>query len=243
MYYDDDPPAGEGCVRGVIIITLAIAILGGIFYFGINRAANNAINNFNPFGDVQVTNPLTPPPTTIAIDRPAVVREIRALNRLETTTAVIDKVITAGQEGSPIWNFFRGDRLILIAYGEVIAGFDLSKLRPEDVVMSEDGATATITLPPAEILVSRLDNEQTQVYDRDTGIFTTGNPGLESEARRVAEQEILKRACETGILKRAAENGRSNIENLVKAFGVKNVVVNAYEGPCEMPGSTPAASP
>lgn len=234
MYYDDDPPAGVGCVRVAVIVVVAIAALGGLFYFGINRT----VSNLNPFNGVTVSNPLTPPPTTIAIDRPAVLRQIRELNRWETTTANFDKVITAGQEGNAVYNFFSGDKLILVANGDVIAGFDLGKLQPEDVVISADGITATVTLPPAEILWSRLNNEKTYVYDRDTGIFTSGNTGLESEARRVAEQQIVQRACETDLLKRATETGQRNMENLVKAFGIKNVTVNATTGPCVVPAPT-----
>jgi len=73
------------------------------------------------------------------------------------------------------------------------------------------------------------------VYDRDTGIFTEGNPGLESEARRVAEQQILQAACEDGILKRASDEGKRSIENLVKAFGIKSVTVTVPEGQCTAP--------
>ncbi len=235
MYYDDDPPGDGGCARIVLIVAVALVALGGLFYFGVNRAASS----LNPFTGTSITNPLAPRPTTIALDRPAVLRQIRELNRWETATANYDKVITAGQEGSPIYNFFRGDKLILIANGDVIAGFDMGKLRPEDVVISADGITATVTLPPAEILVSRLDNDKTYVYDRDTGLFTGGNPGLESEARRVAEQQIVQRACETDLLQRAAREGQRNMENLVRAFGIKSVIVNVPTGPCIVPNASP----
>jgi hypothetical protein len=231
MYYDDDVPAGDGCVRGALIIALALVILGGFFYFGVNRATSN----LNPFNGATINNPLAAAPTTIAVDRPAVIQQIRALNRLETTSASIEKVITAEQGGSAFYNFFRGDKLLLVAHGDVIAGFDLSKMRAEDIQISEDGERATVKLPPPEILVSRLDNDKTHVYDRDTGIFTEGNPGLESEARRVAEQQILQAACEDNILKRAADEGKRSIENLVKAFGIETVVVEVPEGQCTAP--------
>jgi hypothetical protein len=234
MYYDDydDPPRGEGCMRGAVIIAIALAVLGAFFYFGIIRAANVA-NPFNSVGGL--SNPLAPAPTTIAVDRPAIIQEIRALNRLETTSASIEKVITAEQGGSAFYNFFAGDKLLLVAHGDVIAGLDLSKMQPTDVQVSEDGKSATINLPPPEILVSRLDNEKTHVYDRDTGIFTQGNPNLETEARRVAEQQILQAACEDGILKRAADEGKRSIENLVRAFGIESVTVNIPEGQCTTP--------
>lgn len=235
-YYDDDPPAASGCIRGAAIIAIALLVLGGLFYIGTNRVASS----LNPFNNVnaRALNPLAAAPTAISVDRPAVIRQIQALNRLEATTYLTEQVITAEQGGNAFYNFFRGDKLLLVASGEVIAGFDLTRLRPEDVQVSPDGQTTTVNLPPAQVLISRLDNEKTRVYSRDTGIFTAGNPGLESEARRVAEQRIVQAACDGGILKRAVEDGQRNIENLVKALGTKNVVVNASEGPCTMPGGT-----
>lgn len=234
-YYDDDPPAASGCLRGAVIIAIALVVLGGLFYFGANRAASQ----LNPFNNVNAgaLNPLAAAPTAVTVDRPAVIRQIQALNRLEATTYLTEQVITAEQGGNAFYNFFRGDKLLLVASGEVIAGFDLTRLQPDDVQVSADGQTTTVNLPPAQILISRLDNEKTRVYSRDTGIFTSGNAGLESEARRVAEQRIVQAACDGGILKRAVEDGQRNIENLVKALGVKNVVINASEGACTMPGS------
>ena len=245
MYYDDDPPASAGCLRGALVITLAIVVLGGLAYWGLDRWVGNATDRINPFdGDgAAIANPFTPPPTQITVDRAAVVRQMQALSRLETYTYLTEQVITAERGGSQFYNFFLGDKLLLIASGEVIAGFDLNKLNEGDVAVSADGQTATITLPPAEVLVSRLDNNKTQVYSQETGIFTQGDPGLESEARRVAEQRIVQAACDAGILSRASEQGRVAVEGLVKSFGFANVVVNAAPGACAAPGGVPAVSP
>jgi hypothetical protein len=235
MYYDDDVPATSGCLRATLLTVVAVAALGLLFYFGLNRIAAD----LNPFANLSFQSPFAPAPTEIAVEGPAVIEELRSLSRLEAHSAYIKEIITAGQQsGGTLYDLLRGDRLLLIAYGEVIAGFDLSKLEADDIVISEDGSTATVTLPPAEILVSRLDNERTQVYDRDVGLFTRGDPELETAARRVAEQQILQAACEGGVLNRAVEDGMRNIENLVRAFGFENVTVYASAGPCVMPGTS-----
>jgi len=245
MYYEDDPPASAGCARGALLIGLAIVALGVLAYLGLNRGLINAADRINPFAGegAAISNPFQPAPAQIAIDRAAVVRQMQALSRLETYTYLTEQVITAERGGSQFYNFFLGDKLLLIASGEVIAGFDLNKLKEGDVVVSADGRSATVTLPPAEVLVSRLDNNKTQVYSQETGIFTQGDPGLESEARRVAEQRIVEAACDAGILSRAAEQGRIAVEGLVKSFGFDNVVVNAAPGSCVAPAAVPPASP
>lgn len=239
MYYDDDVRGPSGCVPGALILAVALLALGGLFYFGVNRTAQN----LNPFNGVRSLNPLAPRPTAISIDRPAIIREIRGSNRLETATAVIEKVVEAGQQGAPLYNLLVGDRLLLVAQGQVIAGFDLSKMQDQDFILSADGTTATITLPPAEILVSKLNNDKTYVYGRQRGILTKGSVSLESEARRVAEQEIVRAACEDKLLERAAAEGRDRMTLLIKSLGFKQVTVNASPGPCTLVGGQPLPPP
>jgi hypothetical protein len=80
-------------------------------------------------------------------------------------------------------------------------------------------------LPPAEIFSTRIDNERTRVYSRETGLFTLPDPNLESEARREAERQIGQAAIDGGILKTAADNGRANIRGLLQALGFETVIV------------------
>ena len=236
--YVEPAPRRSGCLIGAFIVAGALVVMGALIYLGLSRATDN----LNPFDNI--SNPLAPAPTRVTVTGPAIVQQIRGLNRLETATATIRDVVTAEQERSNvISDFLLGDRLILIAQGEVIAGFDLSKMGPNDVFVSSDGITATVNLPPAEILVSRLDNEKTQVYDRETGVLSRGDPNLESEARRVAERRLVELACESGILERAIEDGKRNIENLIKVVGPEVVVVDARPGECPLPAPTPVPSP
>lgn len=227
MYYDDAPQA-SGCMRGALVIAAALLAVAGIFYFSVNNAARN----LNPFGNGAISNPLAPRPTVINVDRPAVIQSIRSINRLEATTYIAEKVIEAGQQGNTFYNLFLGDKLLLIAQGEVIAGHDLSKLSDGDIVLSSDGVSVSLTLPPPEILSYKLDNEKTYVYDRERGVATRGNPNLETEARRIAEQEILRAACEGGVLERATRDGQRNIENLLKGLGFKQITVKTRPGQC-----------
>jgi len=81
-----------------------------------------------------------------------------------------------------VFEWLVGDRLIFVAHGEVIAGIDLNKLDPGDLVIRD--AVLYVTLPEAEIFITALDNEQSYVYDRDTGLFTHGEVNLETEARQ-----------------------------------------------------------
>ncbi len=170
------------------------------------------------------------PNTYVNLSSTAVVKELQALNRYETTSFTIEKIIDAGKSGGVFTNLLFGDKLLLIAHGQVIAGFDFSKLKNNSV--SIRGESVTIDLPSPEILVSRIDEEKTRVYDRTTGILTKGDKDLESKARAVAEQSLRQAACDENILDEASENGRTQLTALLKALGFTTVIINIPKGSC-----------
>jgi hypothetical protein len=116
-----------------------------------------------------------------------VIKELRELNRLETAAFTIEKVIDAGTNGNRFQEILFGDRILLIAHGNVIAGFDLSKLKENDV--SVEGKTLRLTLPPPQILTASLDSQETKVYDRQLGYLTRGDKDLEASARLRAKEK------------------------------------------------------
>jgi hypothetical protein len=149
-----------------------------------------------------------------------VIDRVRALSKLETVHYELEKVVT-GKSSGPLPDFFTSDKILLVAHGEVVAGIDLSKLQPDDVTVVSD--TVTIRLPSPEILHKSLDNEKTYVYDRQTGIFNKPDPNLETDIRRVAEQEILETALEDGILIKATENAKDVLRTLITGLGYEEV--------------------
>jgi hypothetical protein len=163
---------------------------------------------------------VTTPTITIDTSSPTVIDRVRALSKLETVHYELEKVVT-GKSSGPLPDWFTSDKILLVAHGQVAAGVDLAKLRPGDVTVVSD--TVTIRLPEPEILFSTLDNDKTYVYDRQTGIFNKPDPNLETEIRRVAEQEILKTALEDGILAKAAGNAQDVLRTLITGLGYEEV--------------------
>lgn len=166
-----------------------------------------------------------PTPTIISGD--AVVQQIRQISRLETTTYTVERVIEARQS-DPVWpDWLRGDRLLLIANGTVIAGVDMEQLQPSDVVVSPDGQAVTITLPSAQIFNpdSILDEQKTRVYDRQQGLLAPPNENLETDARRAAAGQLLAAACEEGILERATEDAQAAVTKMLSLLDLEATVV------------------
>lgn len=157
----------------------------------------------------------------IRVDQPTVVRQIRALQRVETASYTMDKIISGERENPILPNFLAGDRLLLIVHGEVIAGLDLSKLQPGDVEVH--GRSVSIHLPPAEIFTTTIDNAKTRVYSRDTGLFSSPDPNLEGDVRAEAEHQLQAAALQDGILKTAETNARQTVNSVLSSLGFENV--------------------
>ncbi len=170
--------------------------------------------------------------SNINTDRATVIKEIRNLERLETASFTIEKIIDGGTTGNNVFSqFLFGDRILLIAHGQVIAGFDLSKVEDKDIEV--EGKTIRLTLPPPEILVTSLDNTQTKVYDRQKGILNPGSKDLEAQARQAAEQSIKEAACDGDILRQASDNARKQLTAFFYALGFTTVNIDIPEGKCD----------
>jgi hypothetical protein len=161
--------------------------------------------------------------TQINVGQPIVVHQIQQLQRLETVSYTMDKIISGEHTNAYLPKFMAGDRLVLMVHGEVVGGINLTGLQPSDVVIH--GQKVSIHLPAAEVFSTRIDNAKTKVYSRDTGIFSSSDPNLESEVREEAERQLQEAALQDGILKVAADNARSTISGMLKGFGFHEVEI------------------
>lgn len=169
--------------------------------------------------------------SNIRLDQTSVIQEIRTLGRLETASFTLEKIIEGGQKGNFFENILYGDRILLIAHADIIAGFDLQKMADGDIVIS--GSTLTINLPAPEILIATLDNQKTRVYDRREGLLSQDGKDLESKARLEAERAMRQDACKANILDIASENGRKQLKTMFSAAGFTEVKVYIPQAVCE----------
>ncbi len=231
--------SGGGCARAVLYLVVgALATLViALFFFG---QAAQSVGDFLNLPEVG-----GPTATPFMRSNTPIVLRVQQLQRLETTSYTIENVIEAGREGGNVLTDpFERDRLLLIARGRVEAGIDLRRLGENDVTISPDNSTLTVNLPPVEIFSVMLDNEQTRVYDRDTGLFAPQDQNLETQARQEAVDRILTTACEDGVLQRATEDSRRAMEQFLSLLEFETVQVNtAPVPPCVAPVETPAPAP
>ncbi len=185
-----------------------VAILGMVaaFLVGLILAELNPFAGPEPYTDVGTT----------------VVQSVRDVAELTTVEVVESTLIEKGNDAGWL-NWATGDKIVMMVVAEIGAGVDLSGLTPSDFDVDPETGVVTVRLPNAAIQYVATDNEATQVFDRDTGLFTKGDPQLETDARQVAEQVLVDKALEQNILQRADRNAREVIENLLTLAGYTSV--------------------
>lgn len=196
------------CTRSVGLAVVPVACL--LLLLGVARM-RELVNN--PFGFS----------TRVTPSGPVVLQQVQSLRRLETCRYNGQAVVRGETMGSlPAW--LAGDKLVFIGHGEVVGGVDLEQMQAGDVQV--EGAKVTLKLPPAQILHARLDNNTSEVFERQTGLFTKADPDLETKVRREAEERIRQAALESGLLATATENARSALRAQLKQLGFREIFVS-----------------
>ena len=116
-----------------------------------------------------------------------------------------------------------GERLTAREHKNRVAFFDIQLSAPKDV--SVRGQSISIRLPLAEVFTTRIDNEKTRVFSRDTGLFSSPDPNLETVVLQEAERQLQQAALLDGILKSADQNARNTVSSLLKGFGFSEVKI------------------
>ena len=204
-----------GLLLGVLLGFLLLLAVGSLARAGASFGRAGLLSRFVAY--------VTGRSTSIDVTSPSIVDKIRQLSRLETVVYSLDKIVTGSRENAYVPDFLVGDKLLLVAHGEVIAGVDLGQLQTADV--SVTGDRVKVRLPAAQVLTTRIDNGRTRIYSRTTGMLVSADPNLESEVRLAAEQQIAQAALSDGILDKAHENARASVTALLYGLGFHTVDV------------------
>ena len=204
---------GKGAGLGTtLVLALVIVVLGVALGVGLARFGSS----------LPIVGPLLgekPPRTTTG---PVVVEGIQELDQLATVRWTESVLITRETGGNILDRLFSGEKVIVIATGEVEAGVDLGDIDKDQV--SVNGDSVTIDLPEPEILSASLDEERTRVYDRDfSPLNVRPDDDLVERARLRAVEKIEDAARENKILATAERNAEDGIRAFVTTLGFDEV--------------------
>jgi hypothetical protein len=88
-----------------------------------------------------------------------------------------------------------------------------------------NGDSVHVRLPAAQVFTTRIDNGQTKVFSRSTGLLVNPDVNLESQVRQAAEQQMTQAALDDGILMRAHGNAQTAVTALLYGLGFHKVAV------------------
>ena len=154
-------------------------------------------------------------------------QKIQNIQKLTTTTYKIDKVVSTSADRILGKNWtIATTKLLYLAKGEVRAGIDLQRLTVDDIVVSSD--KIAIAIPQAEILDSKIDVNESQVYHYERGFLNLGPdvaPQLQTFAQQKTLAQITNAACKEGIINQANKQAKSAILELITMTNSKKVEV------------------
>lgn len=138
-----------------------------------------------------------------------------------TVTEIYNETPPEGWLDSALGN---KEKLLMLVYGDVQAGFDLDKLEEDD--LWTDGKRVRLVLPSPEILATTIDFDRTHiVYYENKLLLDDNDPNLQGEALEQAQESVKQAALSEGVLEKANDHGKLYFENLLYSLGFTEVEV------------------
>lgn len=186
--------------------------LSGIVIFLVGVVFGAIVVAYTPLGDF-----LKPTIQSTATFIPLVDR-ITQMREITTVRFNYANIVTSEREMPGILNALYGDRQVLIAVGHIEAGIDMSKINSDDLVYDEETSTLTINLPGPVIQSCFLNENESYVVERDSGLFAAPAPNLDTSGRRFALTQARIRAVEDDILGVAQEEAEVAVTEFIDLF-------------------------
>lgn len=185
-------------------------------------AIRTLLQESEKFRRAQKTGPESisePSPTRITAD--TIVRRLRSLNELHTSSLKTQTVVTVKEKNGK--GIVRGSaKLLYVAFGEIRAGIDLAQITEK---IDQDGIVR-VSLPQVQILAAYIDVENSFVYDVTKSIlFSPETTKLQTDAQQTALKELTDSAVESGILEAAAENAIVMVKQLLMGITDRQFIV------------------
>ncbi len=197
-----------------VVALLALACIGAFTYIAGTFASK--------IPTAPTATPLPPPVVSI--------QSIQSQAKLSTVKYnTITEVYNETPPTGIVDNFLDNkEKILMLVYGNVQAGFDLSKIPTEN--LWTDGKRVRLVLPAPQILNSSIDFDRTHVvFYENKLLLDQNNPNLQGEALKQAQNAIEQAALKEGILEQANQYGKLYYENFLYSLGFTEVevVVNA----------------
>ena len=164
----------------------------------------------------------------ITVTHNTVLTKVEALGKIELVRYNFKDVVEYKKE----FTFLPDSRSVLIVGGEAVGCLDLSKIREQDIVFSDD-TTMIVYLPKPEICYSKVDHSKSKILLMENTYFQDAE--LVDEAYKYAEKNIARSANHSGILKQTEVNAERILKPMLETFSGRKVILRRQSEQLQMP--------
>jgi hypothetical protein len=194
-----------GCLV-ILMIPFVVAVIAG------TTTVNSIIENAR---EIFSSEPV------ITISANTVLDRVQTMSQLTTVRYNYSSMVTTERDMPELLSTLYGDRQVMVAVGHVNAGINLQQLTPDDITI--DGDTLTLRLPPPQLQDCFLNEQQSYVVSRDTGLFASPATNMDVEARRYAVRQFRDMALEAGILDEVQTQSAVALQELLSLVDPENI--------------------
>ena len=200
-----------GIVTSIIAVVVLIVVLSAVHLLPQLR---------NPFAE-----------TTTVRSQPVILKSITNLSRYEAASGTFEVVVDLTHRTGFLPSFLAGSETLFVGQGTDIAYVDFSGLKSQDLKVSQDRTTVTVTLPKPQLEPAQLDVNQSYVYAEQQGLFNrignffSGNPNSQQQVYQIAEQKIGTAAKQSPLLSQAQKNTEGMLDGMLSSLGFSHVTV------------------
>ncbi|GAB7048851.1 DUF4230 domain-containing protein [Catenuloplanes indicus] len=206
-----------------LVAILLVALLAGLFVL---RTTTGLLDRLtNPFAEQQTDR-----------SQPPLLESIQDLSRYVAAEGNFQVVVDTQRNRENVPDFLLNERTLFVAAGSVESYVDFSTISEDAIVVSEDGKSATITLPAPQLGEANLDQEKSYVFSEEKGLLNRigdmfgQDPNKQQAIYVLSEERIEAAARESELPQRAQENTTKMLQGLLKSLGYEQVTVT-YTAP------------
>lgn len=172
--------------------------------------------------------------TTIDRSQPALLKSIQDISQYHAAVGNFEVVLDYEKDVDWVPDFIAGERSLFIAAGTVNAFVDFSGLADGDLTLSDDGASARIRLPAAQLDKPNLDQDRTYLFSQKRGVINRVNDALsppdQRELYQLAEEKMMLAAEESELVKQAEQNTRAMLIGMFDALDIEVTITEGGRG-------------
>ncbi|MDP9798979.1 hypothetical protein J2S43_007491 [Catenuloplanes nepalensis] len=206
-----------------LVAILLVALLAGLV---VVRTTTGLLDRLtNPFAEQQTDR-----------SQPPLLESIKDLSRYVAAEGNFQVVVDTERNRENVPDFLLNERTLFVAAGSVESYVDFSTISDDAIVISEDGKSATITLPAPQLGEANLDQEKSYVFSEEKGLLNRigdmfgQDPNKQQAIYVLSEERIEAAARESELPQRAQENTTKMLQGLLKSLGYEQVTVT-YTAP------------